>query len=80
MLKINYKSEVANITTGTVVSKTIIGGKQHFNNEPITPDITTLYEPASTSTYNTTEKTVSPNPDFIKELNNLNWHRILKNA
>lgn len=71
LLKINHKAEVANITTGTVVSKTMIGGKRHFNNEPITPDKTTLYEPASTTTHNSTKKPVSLDPDFIKELNNL---------
>ncbi|WP_413476619.1 S41 family peptidase [Latilactobacillus fuchuensis] len=68
ILKINHQNEVANITNGTVSSKKPIGNKTHFNNDPLTPDITTLYRPISPVADPQTKHQQPLDPDFLSEL------------
>jgi len=68
MFKIKHTNEVANLTNGTVISDTAIGGRTKFNNDSIKPDITTLYQPMAPLTAKATDDSQKLDPDFVQEL------------
>jgi len=69
-IKLKHQDEVANITDGTIISPTALHGQKHFNNDPIKPDIASLYEPIPSFTQKIT-KSQRLDPEFVEELQHL---------
>jgi len=69
-IKLKHQNEVANITNGTIISPTALHGQKHFNNEPIKPDIASLYEPIPSFTQKI-KNNQRLDPEFVEELQHL---------
>jgi len=62
------KKSAAILTIGTITSSVRIGGQRHFNNEPLRPDISTMYSPISPAKGEQYKKQQPLDPDFLDEL------------
>lgn len=69
-IKLKHQAEVANITDGTIISPTALHGQKHFNNDPIKPDIASLYEPIPSFTQKI-KNNQRLDPEFVEELQHL---------
>ncbi|MEJ6358795.1 S41 family peptidase [Lactiplantibacillus plantarum] len=67
-LKIGCNNAAAVITVGTIISFTPIHGQTHFNNDPIVPDVTTLYPPISPTKGSAYTAQQPLDADFVAEL------------
>ncbi|WP_125768690.1 S41 family peptidase [Lapidilactobacillus wuchangensis] len=65
---IGRKKTVVTLTLGTIESEVPIGGKKSFNNQPLIPDVTTLYQPISPAHGADYQKQEPLDEDFVQEL------------
>jgi hypothetical protein len=62
------KKTAAILTIGTITSPVKIGNQRHFNNEPLKPDLTTMYAPISPAKGEQYQKQQPLDTDFWHEL------------